>query len=80
MEIKPNKKLFTKQLYVLLTISFLVLLVAVILQITISFNPKVSASRVAAILWPIAFGIIILFLAHRCSNNKTMDKKSILLY
>ncbi len=61
MEIKPNKKLFTKQLYVLLTISFLVLLVAVILQITISFNPKVSASRVAAILWPIAFGIIILF-------------------
>ena len=61
MEIKPNKKLFTKQLYVLLTISFLVLLVAVILQITIPLNPKVSASRVAAILWPIAFGIIILF-------------------
>ncbi len=60
MEIKPNKKLFTKQLYVLLTISFLVLLVAVILQITIPLNPKVSASDVAAILWPIVFGVIFL--------------------
>ena len=61
MEIKPNKKLFTKQLYVLLTISFLVLLVAVILQITIPLNPKVSASDVAAILWSIVFGVIFLF-------------------
>ena len=60
MEIKPNKKLFTKQLYVLLTISFLVLLVAVILQITIPLNPKVSASDVAAILWPIVFSVIFL--------------------
>ena len=60
MEIKPNKKLFIKQLYVLLTISFLVLLVAVILQITIPLNPKVSASDVAAILWPIVFSVIFL--------------------
>ena len=60
MEIKPNKNLFTKQLYVLLTISFLVLLVATILQITVPFDPKVSASDVAAILWPIVFGVIFL--------------------
>ncbi len=60
MEIKPNKNLFTKQLYVLLTISFLVLLVAAILQITIPLDPKVSASDVAAILWPIVFGMIFL--------------------
>ncbi len=60
MEIKPNKNLFTKQLYVLLTISFLVLLVAAILQITIPLDPKVSASDVAAILWPIVFGVIFL--------------------
>lgn len=60
MEIKPNKNLFTKQLCVLLTISFLVLLVAVILQITIPLNPKVSASNVAAILWLIVFGVIFL--------------------
>jgi len=60
MEIKPDKKLFTKQLYVLVTISFLVLLVAAILQITIPLSPKVSASNVSAILWPIVFGVIFL--------------------
>jgi uncharacterized membrane protein YdbT with pleckstrin-like domain len=60
MEIKPNKNLFTKQLYVLLTISFLILLVAAILQITIPLDPKVSPSDVAAILWPIVFGVISL--------------------
>ena len=60
MEIKPDKKLFTKQLYVLLTISFFVLLVAVILQTTIPLDPKVSANDVAAILWPITFGVIFL--------------------
>jgi putative membrane protein len=60
MEIRPDKKLFTKQLYVLLTISFLVLLVAVILQITIPLDPKVTANGVANILWPIVFGAIFL--------------------
>ncbi len=60
MEIRPDKKLFTKQLYVLLTISFFVLLVAVILQITIPLDPKNSATGVAAILWPIVFGTIFL--------------------
>ncbi len=60
MEIKPDKKLFTKQLYVLLTISFLVLLVAAILQITIPLDPKVSGNDVATILWPILFGVIFL--------------------
>ena len=60
MEIRPDKKLFTKQLYVLLTISFLVLIVAAILQITIPLDPKITASGVAAVLWPIIFGVIIL--------------------
>lgn len=60
MEIRPDKKLFTKQLYVLLTISFFVLLAAAILQKTIPLDPKVTASGVAAILWPIVFGVIFL--------------------
>ena len=60
MEIRPDKKLFTKQLYVLLTISFFVLLVAVILQITIPLDPENSVNGVAAILWPIVFGAIFL--------------------
>jgi len=60
MEIKPNKKLLTKQWYILLTISFLILLVGVILQITIPLNPKVTANDVAGILWSIILGVIIL--------------------
>jgi uncharacterized membrane protein YdbT with pleckstrin-like domain len=60
MKIKPNKNLFKKQLYVLLSISFLLLLVAVILRITIPLDPKVSAGDVAAILWPILFCVIFL--------------------
>jgi len=60
MEIKPNKNLFKKQLYVLLTISFLVLIVSAILQIVIPLDPKVSASNVASILWPVV--IVVLFL------------------
>ena len=60
MEIKPNKNLFTKQLYVLLTISFLVLIVAAILQITILLDPKVTANDVSAIVWHITFGVIFL--------------------
>ncbi len=60
LEIKPNKKLFTKQWYVLITISFLILLVGVILQITIPLSPKVSANEVAGILLPIILGIIVL--------------------
>jgi uncharacterized membrane protein YdbT with pleckstrin-like domain len=60
MEIKPNKKLLTKQWYVLLTLSSIILLVGVILQITIPISPKVSANEVASILWPIIFGVIIL--------------------
>jgi len=60
MEIRPDKKLFTKQLYVLLTISFLVLIVATILQITIPLDPKNTAIGVAEILWPIVLGVIFL--------------------
>jgi len=60
MEIKPNKNLFKKQLYVLLTISLLVLIVAAILQIVIPLDPKVSVSNVASVLWPVV--IVVLFL------------------
>ena len=60
MEIKPNKKLLTKQWYVLLTLSSIILLVGVILQITIPISPKVSVSEVSGILWPIILGVVIL--------------------
>jgi uncharacterized membrane protein YdbT with pleckstrin-like domain len=60
MEIKPDKKLLLKQWYVLLTISFFTALIALILQILIPISPEVTSGKVAAILWPITLGIILL--------------------
>ena len=60
MEIKPDSKLLTKQWLILLTISFFILLVAVILQLLIPLKPDVSALDVAVILWPIACGAVLL--------------------
>jgi uncharacterized membrane protein YdbT with pleckstrin-like domain len=60
MEIKPDKKLLTKQWYILLTISFFIVLLAVLLQILIPISPKVTSGQAAAILWPTTLGVIIL--------------------
>ncbi len=60
MEIKPHKNLQVKQWFVLATISFLIILVGIILQVLISTQESVTASQVAIILWPIIFGTIIL--------------------
>lgn len=60
MEITPNKNLFVKQIYVLLTITFLVLIIAAILQLVIPLDPKVSSGNVASILWPIVIIVILL--------------------
>ena len=60
MEIKPDKKLFTKQWYVLLTISIFVLLAAVIIQTTVPLSPSVTSAEVSVILWPITIGAILL--------------------
>ncbi len=60
MEIKPDKKLLTKQWYILLTLSFFIVLLTVLLQILIPISPDVTSSQVAVILWPITLGIIIL--------------------
>jgi uncharacterized membrane protein YdbT with pleckstrin-like domain len=60
MEIIPDKKLFTKQRYVLLTISFLLLIVGILLQILIPLDPKVSSAQVASILWSIIIGVLLL--------------------
>jgi len=60
MEIKPDKKLLTKQWYILLTISFFTILLTVLLQILIPISPEVTSGQAAAILWPITLGVIIL--------------------
>lgn len=60
MEIKPDKILLKKQWYLLLTISFFVTLLALLLQILIPISPRVTSGQVAVILWPIIVGIILL--------------------
>ena len=59
MEIKPDKKLLTKQWLVLLTISVFLALVAIALQFLIPLKENVALSQVAIILWPVTIGIIV---------------------
>lgn len=60
MEVKPDKKLITKQWLTLSTITFFILLLGVILQILIPLGKGVSSADVSVILWPIILGVILL--------------------
>ncbi len=60
MEIKPDKKLFIKQLFVLLTISIFVVIVALILQLLIPLKQTISSNQAAVIIWPITIGSLLL--------------------
>jgi len=60
MEIKPHKKLITKQWLVLLTISVFIVLSGIVLQLLISLSDDVTPDQVAEILWPITVGLILL--------------------
>ncbi len=59
MELKPHKKLVTKQWLTLLTISLVVLLVALILQLLIPLDKNVESREVTIIVWPIAIAAIL---------------------
>ncbi len=63
MEIKPDKKLLTKQWLVLLTISAGLVLIAIVLQFLIPQKEGVTSRQVAIILWPITIGTIVLMWA-----------------
>ena len=63
MEIKPDRKLLTKQWLVLLSISVFLALIAIALQFLIPLKEGVTSSQVARILWPITIGIILLMWA-----------------
>ena len=63
MEIKPDKKLLTKQWLVLLTISVFLVFIAIALQFLIPLEEGETSSQVAIILWPITIGIILLLWA-----------------
>ena len=59
MEVKPDKKLLVKQWYVLLTVSLVLVLFALALQLLIPLKPGVTANQVAPILWSVTLGIIV---------------------
>lgn len=63
IEIKPDSKLFTKQIITILTVSVLIFIACLPFQIFIPFDPAVSPSEVAVILWPICGGFIFLLWA-----------------
>ena len=60
MEIKPHKNLLVKQWLVLLTITLLIALLGIVLQLLIPLGEGVASSQVAVILWPITIGTIFL--------------------
>jgi len=62
MEIRPDKKLKTKQWYVLLTISLLILITGLLFQIFLPLKEGVTSREVSIILWPIIAGTILLML------------------
>ena len=54
--IYPDKKLFTKQIYILLTFSTFLFLFALLLQIVIPLG-KASPGQVSVVVWPIFLGV-----------------------
>jgi putative membrane protein len=63
MEIKPDKKLITKQWIVLLTVSVSLALSGLVLQLLIPLDEGVTAGEVGKVLWPIVLGIVLLLWA-----------------
>jgi len=61
LEISPDKKLFTKQILVLISTSVLICLIALLLQIVIPLDPEVNFSEAAMYIWPISLAFIFLF-------------------
>jgi len=57
--IKPDKKLLTKNWMIFLTISLLLVLGALLMQIMMPLNEDVDPRDLAAILWPVTFGCIL---------------------
>ena len=59
MEIRPDRRLFTRQWLFLLSMSFWIALLGLVLQVLIPLGEETPA-RVAAVLWPVTGGVIAL--------------------
>ncbi len=56
----PHKKLITKQIWILLTITVFIFLLALILQLLIPLGGKANLAKVGGIVYPIALGLSLL--------------------
>lgn len=63
MQVKPHRKLLVKQWLILLTLTLLLAIVGLILQLTLPHIEGVTSNQVAAVLWPIALGLILIMWA-----------------
>lgn len=63
MQVKPHRKLLVKQWLILLTLTLLLAIVGLILQLTLPLIEGVTSNQVAAVLWPIALGLILIMWA-----------------
>ncbi len=63
MQIKPHRKLLTKQWLILLSVSLLLALVAILLQFLVPLVEGVTSRQVAVVLWPIILGLILIMWA-----------------
>jgi len=59
--IKPDRKLLTKAWLILFTITFFVILAALLLQIFVPLGEEVTPGEISRVLWPVTAGIIFLF-------------------
>lgn len=58
--IKPDKRLLTKSWMILLTISLLIALTALLLQVLIPLDENLNGEEVSRILWPLTVASILL--------------------
>ena len=63
MKIKPHRKLLVKQWLILLSVSLLLALVGILLQFLVPLIEGVTSRQVAAVLWPITLGLVLIMWA-----------------
>jgi uncharacterized membrane protein YdbT with pleckstrin-like domain len=61
-DLKPDKKLVTKQWCILLSLSAMIILAALLFQLLLPLSENVTSEDVTALAWPIAAGMICVLL------------------
>jgi uncharacterized membrane protein YdbT with pleckstrin-like domain len=60
--LKPDRKLVTKQWGILISLSLLMVLIAVLFRLLLPLSDDVTSEEVASVVWPIAGGIVFVLL------------------